>query len=88
MQLLRDNRYQSSHRYGSTSFINGWSGFYFQCCVLSLVFLTVSWLLSGEWLAGKSKAEPSRSTLLSFTRYAFLKRAKRCSTTTKKTGTK
>ena len=60
---------------------NGWSGFYFQ-------FLTVSWLLSGEWLAGKSKAEPSRSTLLSFTRYAFLKRAKRCSTTTKKTGTK
>ena len=66
---------------------NGWSGFYFQCCVLSLVFLTVSWLLSGEWLAGKSKAEPSRSTLLSFTRYAFLKRAKRCSTTTKKTGT-
>ncbi|MFY4558033.1 hypothetical protein PQ647_12380, partial [Escherichia coli] len=46
---------------------NGWSGFYFQCCVLSLVFLTVSWLLSGEWLAGKSKAEPSRSTLLSFT---------------------
>ncbi len=30
---------------------NGWSGFYFQCCVLSLVFLTVSWLLSGEWLA-------------------------------------
>ena len=26
---------------------NGWSGFYFQCCVLSLVFLTVSWLLSG-----------------------------------------
>ena len=33
---------------------NGWSGFYFQCCVLSLVFLTVSWLLSGEWLAGKS----------------------------------
>lgn len=29
---------------------NGWSGFYFQCCVLSLVFLTVSWLLSGEWL--------------------------------------
>ena len=52
---------------------NGWSGFYFQCCVLSLVFLTVSWLLSGEWLAGKSKAEPSRSTLLSFTRYAFLK---------------
>lgn len=50
---------------------NGWSGFYFQCCVLSLVFLTVSWLLSGEWLAGKSKAEPSRSTLLSFTRYAF-----------------
>ncbi len=63
---------------------NGWSGFYFQCCVLSLVFLTVSWLLSGEWLAGKSKAEPSRSTLLSFTRYAFLKRAKRCSTTTKK----
>ncbi|STE48524.1 Uncharacterised protein [Escherichia coli] len=25
---------------------NGWSGFYFQCCVLSLVFLTVSWLLS------------------------------------------
>lgn len=67
---------------------NGWSGFYFQCCVLSLVFLTVSWLLSGEWLAGKSKAEPSRSTLLSFTRYAFLKRAKRCSTTTKKTGMK
>lgn len=66
---------------------NGWSGFYFQCCVLSLVFLTVSWLLSGEWLAGKSKAEPSCSTLLSFTRYAFLKRAKRCSTTTKKTGT-
>ena len=52
---------------------NGWSGFYFQCCVLSLVFLTVSWLLSGEWLAGKSKAEPSCSTLLSFTRYAFLK---------------
>lgn len=50
---------------------NGWSGFYFQCCVLSLVFLTVSWLLSGEWLAGKSKAEPSCSTLLSFTRYAF-----------------
>ena len=47
---------------------NGWSGFYFQCCVLSLVFLS--------------------STLLSFTRYAFLKRAKRCSTTTKKTGTK
>lgn len=37
---------------------NGWSGFYFQCCVLSLVFLTVSWLLSGEWLVGKSKAEP------------------------------
>lgn len=34
---------------------NGWSGFYFQCCVLSLVFLTVSWLLSGEWLAGKSQ---------------------------------
>lgn len=67
---------------------NGWSGFYFQCCVLSLVFLTVSWLLSGEWLAGKSKVEPSCSTLLSFTRYAFLKRAKRCSTTTKKTGTK
>ncbi|MDC9036573.1 hypothetical protein [Escherichia coli] len=32
---------------------NGWSGFYFQCCVLSLVFLTVSWLLSGEWLAAK-----------------------------------
>ncbi len=32
---------------------NGWSGFYFQCCVLSLVFLTVSWLLSGEWLAGR-----------------------------------
>ncbi len=63
---------------------NGWSGFYFQCCVLSPVFLTVSWLLSGEWLAGKSKAEPSRSTLLSFTRYAFLKRAKRCSTTTKR----
>ncbi|ETJ25276.1 MAG: hypothetical protein Q609_ECAC01265G0001, partial [Escherichia coli DORA_A_5_14_21] len=27
---------------------NGWGGFYFQCCVLSLVFLTVSWLLSGE----------------------------------------
>lgn len=54
---------------------NGWSGFYFQCCVLSLVFLTVSWLLSGEWLAGKSKAEPSRSTLLSFT-LRFLKRAK------------
>ncbi len=55
---------------------NGWSGFYFQCCVLSLVFLTVSWLLSGEWLAGKSKAEPSRSTLLSFTRYAFFKAGK------------
>ncbi len=55
---------------------NGWSGFYFQCCVLSPVFLTVSWLLSGEWLAGKSKAEPSRSTLLSFTRYAFFKAGK------------
>lgn len=66
---------------------NGWSGFYFQCCVLSLVFLTVSWLLSGEWLVGKSKAEPSRSTLLIYT-LRFLKRAKRCSTTTKKTGTK
>ncbi|AUT28371.1 hypothetical protein DWG95_10830 [Escherichia coli] len=67
---------------------NGWSGFYFQCCLLSLVFLMVSWLLSSEWLSGKSKAEHSRSALLSFIRYAFLKRAKRCSTTTKKTGTK
>lgn len=37
---------------------NGWSGFYFQCCVLSLVFLTVSWLLSGEWLAGKISRPP------------------------------
>ncbi|TGC10062.1 hypothetical protein CRG93_05785 [Escherichia sp. E2593] len=55
---------------------NGWSGFYFQCCLLSLMFLAVSWLLSGEWLAGKSKAEPSRSTLLSFTRYAFFKAGK------------
>ncbi|EFO2100786.1 hypothetical protein DP033_19950 [Escherichia coli] len=67
---------------------NGWSGFYFHCCLLSLVFLTISWLLSSEWLRGKSKAERSCSTLLSFIRYAFLKRAKRCSTTTKKTGTK
>lgn len=67
---------------------NGWSGFYFQCCLLSLVFLMVSWLLSGEWLTEKSKAEHSRSALLLFTRYAFLKRAKRCSTTMKKTGTK
>ena len=42
---------------------NGWSGFYFQCCVLSLVFLTVSWLLSGEWLAGKRKAEAYRTEI-------------------------
>ncbi len=37
---------------------NGWSGFYFQCCVLSTVFLTVSWLLSGEWLAGRVRLNP------------------------------
>ncbi len=62
---------------------NGWSGFYFQCCVLSPVFLTVSWLLSGEWLAEKVRLNPHVQPY-SFTRYAFLKRAKRCSTTTKR----
>lgn len=66
---------------------NGWSGFYFQCCVLSLVFLTVSWLLSGEWLAGKSKAEPSCSTLLIYT-LRFFKAGKEMFHYNEKTGTK
>ncbi len=54
---------------------NGGSGFYFQCCVLSLVFLTVSSLLSGEWLQ-KEKAEPSMFNLTLIYTLRFFKAGK------------
>lgn len=68
--------------------MNGWSGFYFQCCVLSLVFLMVSWLLSGEWLVGKSKVEFLCLILFLFICYVFLKWVKRCFIIMKKIGMK